>query len=58
LLAEKKIKNAELYIQNALEHLHNGNKRLSVGQLDHAKDEIIKSIHILINEIKDEEGKF
>jgi hypothetical protein len=58
MLAEKKINNAIRSCQQALENLHKDNKRLSVGDLDHAKDYILASIHILIAEIQDEEGKF
>jgi hypothetical protein len=58
MLAEQKIHKAINSCQLALEKLQQGNKRLSVGDLDHAKEFILASIHILINEIKDEEGKF
>lgn len=58
MLAETKIEKAITSCQRALDNLHNGNKRLSVGDLDHGKENLIAAIHILINEIKDEEGKF
>lgn len=57
-LAEQKIKNAMNSCQRALDNLQQGNKRLTVGDLDYAKEYILASIHILIAEIKDEEGKF
>jgi hypothetical protein len=58
VLAENKIRKAEVNLRMALENLRVGNKRLSVGYLDHVKQHVIESIHILINEIKDEEGEF
>ena len=42
---------------NALSKLEN-NKRLAVGDLDHAKEYVLSAIHLLIAEIEDEEGKF
>lgn len=57
-LAEQKIKNAMNSCQRALDNLQQGNKRLTVGDLDYAKEYILASIHILIAEITDEEGKF
>lgn len=57
-LAMSKMLQAKLHLYKAFEELFVGNKRLTVGQLDCAKEEIISSIHILINEIIEEEGKF
>jgi hypothetical protein len=57
-MAQTKIEKAISSCSRALENLQNGNKRLTVGDLDYSKDFIIAAIHILINEIKDEEGKF
>jgi hypothetical protein len=57
-LAEQKISKAIQSCQRALDNLQNENKRLSVGDLDHAREFIIASIHLLIAEIKEEEGNF
>jgi hypothetical protein len=57
-LAEQKINKAILSCQRALDNLQDGNKRLSVGDLDYAREFIVASIHILICEIEDEVGKF
>jgi hypothetical protein len=43
---------------NALDKLDNNNKRLSIGDLDHAKEYVMAAIHLLIAEIEQEEGEF
>lgn len=58
MLAEQKILNAIKMCQQAKDTLHNGNKRLATGELDHAKENVIAAIHLLISEIELEEGKF
>jgi hypothetical protein len=57
--------NPNLRIQKAIEsckrsldQLENNNKRLAVGDLDHAKEYVLSSIHLLIAEIEMEEGEF
>jgi hypothetical protein len=57
-MAQTKIEKAIMSLQRALENLQHGNKRLSVGDLDYSRDFIIAATHMLIAEIKDEEGKF
>jgi hypothetical protein len=57
-LVEKRINKAITSCQRALDNLQQGNKRLSVGDLDHAKEYILASIHLLIAEVKEEEGSF
>jgi DNA replication protein DnaC len=57
-MAHHKIEKAIASCTRALENLQQGNKRLSVGDLDYGKDFIVAAIHILIAEIKDEDGKF
>jgi hypothetical protein len=57
-MAHHKIEKAIASCTRALENLQQGNKRLSVGDLDYSKDFIVAAIHILIAEIKDEDGKF
>jgi hypothetical protein len=57
-MAQTKIEKAITSCQRALENLQQGNKRLSVGDLDYSKDFIVAAIHILIAEIKEEDGKF
>jgi hypothetical protein len=57
-LVEKRINKAINSCQRALNNLQQGNKRLSVGDLDHAKEYILASIHLLIAEVKEDEGKF
>jgi hypothetical protein len=58
MLAKTYIEKALASCQRALEELEQGNKRKAVGSLDFTKDRTIAAINILINEIKDEEGKF
>jgi hypothetical protein len=58
MLASEYIEKAISSCQRALEELEQGNKRKAVGSLDFTKDRAIAAINILINEIKDEEGKF
>lgn len=53
-----RIKKAIESCKKALDHLENNKKRLSIGELDYAKDYILSSIHLLIAEIEIEEGKF
>jgi hypothetical protein len=57
-MAQTKIEKAIESCKRALENLQQGNKRLSVGDLDYSKDFIVAAIHILIAEIKEDEGKF
>jgi hypothetical protein len=57
-MAHTKIEKAITSCQRALENLQQGNKRLSVGDLDYCKDFIVAAIHMLIAEIIEEEGKF
>jgi hypothetical protein len=57
-MAQTKIEKAIMSCTRALENLQQGNKRLSVGDLDYSKDFIVAAIHILIAEIKEDEGKF
>lgn len=54
MLAEQKIKKAIESCQRALENLHNGNKRIALGDLDYVTDKITAAKWILINEIDDE----
>jgi hypothetical protein len=58
VLAENKIRKAEVNLRMALENLKVGNTRISVGYLDRVRDEVIAATHLIINEIKDTEGKF
>jgi hypothetical protein len=58
VLAENKIRKAEVNLRMALENLRVGNARISVGYLDRVRDEVIAATHLIINEIKDTEGKF
>lgn len=44
--------------KRALDNLENNNKRLSVGDLDHAKEYVLSAIHLLIAEIEEDEGQF
>jgi hypothetical protein len=46
------------HCKKALDHLEKNQKRLTVGELDFAKDYISSSIHLLIAEIELEEGRF
>jgi hypothetical protein len=55
--AEQKIDKAIQSCIKALE-TRKENKRLSVGDLDYAKDYILAAIHMTIAEIEEEEGKF
>jgi hypothetical protein len=57
-MAQTKIEKAIMSCNRALENLQQDNKRLAVGDLDHAKEFVLASIYILINEIKDQEGRF
>lgn len=57
-LAQSKIEKAIASCQRTLENLNKGNKRLAIGDLDHAKEFILASIHILIAEVIEEEGEF
>jgi hypothetical protein len=57
-LATKKIHSAMESLQLASNNLENGNKRLSIGDLDFAESKIFAAKMILINQVKDEEGKF
>jgi hypothetical protein len=56
-LAEQKIKSAIESCQRALENLHNGNKRIALGDLDYVHDKITAAKWTLIHEIQIEEGK-
>lgn len=58
MLVEERIRKAITSCQRALSNLEKGNKRLAVGDLDHAKEFVIAAIHLTIIEIEDEEGKF
>ncbi|WP_165571665.1 hypothetical protein [Cytobacillus praedii] len=55
--AEQKIEKAIQSCMRALE-TRKENKRLSVGDLDYAKEYILAAIHLSILEIEEEEGKF
>jgi hypothetical protein len=57
-LATKKIHSAMKSLQLALINLEEGHKRLSVGDLDYAEDFIMAAKMLLINQIKQEDGKF
>ncbi|MED1863328.1 hypothetical protein P4V41_07650 [Fictibacillus nanhaiensis] len=57
-LATKKIHSAMESLQLATNNLENGNKRLCVGDLDFAESKVFAAKMILINQVKDEEGKF
>jgi hypothetical protein len=54
----ERIQKAIKSCKRALDNLEKNNKRLAVGDLDYAKEYILSSIHLLIAEIEDEEGKF
>lgn len=58
MLAKEKIQQALDKLLEAQKHLDQGNKRLSVGALDHVKEDVVASIHVLISEIEESEGKF
>lgn len=58
MLAKTKIEKAITSCQRALRNLDDSNKRLSVGDLDHAKENVIAAIHLIIAEIVDDEGEF
>jgi hypothetical protein len=58
VLAKEYIEKIMISCQRALDELEQGEKRKAVGSLDFVKDRTIAAIAILINEIKDEEGKF
>lgn len=55
---EEKMEKAINSLNLALKNYTEGNKRLSVGDLDYAKDYILAAIHMTIVEIEDEEGNF
>lgn len=57
-LAQVKIEKSISSCQRALEKLQQSNKRLAIGDLDHAKMSILAAIHLLIAEIEYEEGEF
>jgi hypothetical protein len=57
-LATKKIHSAMESLQLAFNNLENGNKRLSIGDLDFAESKIFAAKMLLINQVKDEEGRF
>jgi hypothetical protein len=57
-LAREKIMNAKLHLDQAFNELILNNKRMSIGKLDEVNHSVEAAIHILINMVKDEEGKF
>lgn len=57
-LAQTKIEKAINSCQRALENLQKSNKRLAIGDLDHSKEFILASIHLLIAEVVEDEGEF
>jgi hypothetical protein len=58
VLARKKMQRAIKSLERALKELDQGEKRKAIGSLDHVKDRVEASIHILIAEVTQEEGKF
>lgn len=58
MLAQEYIEKALASCQRALDDLEKGNKRQAVGDIDFIRERIEAAKWILINEIKDEEGKF
>jgi len=58
MLAESRIHKAIAACQQALELLDKDEKRLAVGQLDHAKEYVLASIYLTIAEVEEEDGQF
>ena len=58
MLAKEYIIEIMKHCQHALNYLNEDNKRLAIGKLDEINDKTTAAKWILINEIKETEGKF
>lgn len=54
MLADKKVQKIYDSLERFKKNYKDGNKRLALGDLDHAKDKIIASIYLLLAEIEEE----